>query len=52
MEHYGLRSASSFSSLHDLNADRDAVTGDSLDNDGDSAAVVSGFCPSFLSSFQ
>ncbi|OWM77227.1 hypothetical protein CDL15_Pgr028864 [Punica granatum] len=39
LEHYGLRSASSFSSLHDLNADRDAVTEDSLDNDGDSAAV-------------
>ncbi|KAK4760053.1 hypothetical protein SAY87_023184 [Trapa incisa] len=39
LEHYGLRSASSFSSLHDLNGDRDAVTGDSLDNDGDSAAV-------------
>ncbi|KAK4755981.1 hypothetical protein SAY87_009738 [Trapa incisa] len=39
LEHYGLRSTSSFSSLHDLNADRDAVTGDSLDNVGDSAAV-------------
>lgn len=57
VQHYNLRSASSFigSSLHDLNTidsrptdmegisdvDRDAVDGDSLDNDEDSSAVVS-----------
>ncbi|XP_021909845.1 uncharacterized protein At2g02148 isoform X4 [Carica papaya] len=55
VQHYNLRSASSFigSSLHDLNTidsrptdmegisdvDRDAVDGDSLDNDEDSSAV-------------
>lgn len=55
LEQYDLRSANSFSSLHDLNTangrspdldaiggvNRDTVTEDSLENDGASSTVVS-----------